>query len=153
AGVPPAGRGAARWSVEPPGAGRRGSRAMTTFARTDTSVIGRWWWTVDRLTVAAVAILICLGVVLAFAASPAAGQRIGLDRCYLVRPHVALLPPAVAVMFGVSLLSPRGLRRVAVVTFLVFVALTALTPYIGQEIKGATRWLSVGGISLQPSEF
>lgn len=126
---------------------------MTTFSRTDTSVLGRWWWTVDRLTVAAVAVLICIGVVLAFAASPAAGSRIGLDGFYLVRHHLAMLPPAIAVIVAVSLLSPRNLRRVAVLAFLVFLALTALTPYLGQEIKGATRWLSIGGVSLQPSEF
>ena len=30
---------------------------MITFARTDTSLLGRWWWTVDRWTLAA---LICL---------------------------------------------------------------------------------------------
>ena len=27
---------------------RGGGRAMIAFARTDTSLLGRWWWTVDR---------------------------------------------------------------------------------------------------------
>ena len=45
---------------------------MTTFARTDTSVVGRWWWTVDRWTIAALACIIGVGAVLILAASPAA---------------------------------------------------------------------------------
>src|SRR3546814_10615960 len=32
---------------------RRGGSGMTLVARTDTSVIGRWWWTVDRWSLAA----------------------------------------------------------------------------------------------------
>jgi len=31
--------------------------------------------------------------------------------------------------------------------------LAVLTIFMGQEIKGATRWLDIGGFSLQPSEF
>ncbi len=34
---------------------------MLTLGRTDTSVIGRWWWTVDRWTLAALAALIGIG--------------------------------------------------------------------------------------------
>ena len=30
---------------------------------------------------------------------------------------------------------------------------TGSTPFIGTEIKGATRWLPMPGFSLQPSEF
>ncbi len=126
---------------------------MTTFARTDTSVLGRWWWTVDRLTLAAVGILISCGIILAFAASPAVSTRLGLDAFYLVRHHLAVLPAAAALILAVSLLGPRGVRRLAVLLFLVFLALTALTLAVGDEIKGATRWLAVGSFSMQPSEF
>ena len=35
---------------------------MNTFARTDRSVVGLWWWTVDRWTVAALILL--MGVAL-----------------------------------------------------------------------------------------
>lgn len=126
---------------------------MTTFARTDTSVLGRWWWTVDRLTLAAIGALICFGVILSFAASPAVATRLGLDAFYLVRHHLMMLPAAAALILAVSLLTPRGVRRLSVVLFLGFLALTALTLVLGAEIKGATRWIAVGGLSLQPSEF
>ena len=44
---------------------------MTAFARTDHSIFGKWWWTVDRWTLAVLAVLMGLGIVLVQAASPA----------------------------------------------------------------------------------
>lgn len=126
---------------------------MTTFARTDTSLFGRWWWTVDRWTLAALACLIFLGVILVFAASPAVATRIGLDSFYLARHHLMMLPLAIAIVIGVSLMGPRGVRRLATIGFLLALLLTALTLVAGNEIKGATRWISIAGFSLQPSEF
>ena len=126
---------------------------MTTFARTDRSVLGRWWWTVDRWTLAAVAALLLTGVVLIMAASPPVAERIGADAFHFVRRHFMFLVPAVGMMLAISLLSPRGVRRVAVLVFVVSVAMLVVTPIIGNEIKGAHRWISVGAFSLQASEF
>jgi cell division protein FtsW len=64
-----------------------------------------------------------------------------------------MLIPTLILLIGVSLLSPRSIRRLSFVTFAVFFVLTALTLVMGSEIKGATRWIGVGAFSLQPSEF
>ena len=73
---------------------------MTTFARTDTSTFGRWWWTVDRWTLAALACLIFLGIILVFAASPAVATRIGLDSFYLARHHLMMLPLGISIVIS-----------------------------------------------------
>lgn len=126
---------------------------MTTFARTDRSVLGRWWWTVDRWTLAAVITLMLSGVVLIMAASPPVAERIGADAFHFVRRHFVFLVPAVGLLLGVSLLSPRGVRRAAVAIFVLSVVMLVVTPIIGNEIKGARRWISIGAFSLQASEF
>ena len=126
---------------------------MGTFSRTDRSQLGQWWWTVDRWTLGAVFALMFIGAILVLAASPAVAVRIGLDSFYLVRHHYMMLPIATVVMIGVSVLSPRQVRRVAVVGFFIFLALTVMTLFKGQEIKGATRWITFGPLTLQPSEF
>ena len=126
---------------------------MIAVARNDTSLFGLWWWTVDRWTLAAVATLIGFGVILILAASPAAGQRIGLDGFYLAQRHLLLLPLALGLMFTASLLSPRWVKRIAVIGFAVAVLLCGLTLLVGTEIKGATRWITLAGFSLQPSEI
>lgn len=127
---------------------------MITFDRTDQSVFGRWWWTVDRVQLAALALLMLVGTVLIAAASPPVAVRIGIDNSFhFVERHAMMLLPSVAIMIGVSLLPLRGVRRLALAVFLASLALVALTLVAGVEIKGARRWIHIPGLSLQPSEF
>lgn len=126
---------------------------MIRLARTDRSAVAQWWWTVDRWTLAALVLLLGLGTVMSLAASPAVATRIGLDPYHFFYRHLVYLGPAIAIMFAVSLLSPRGVRRLACLMFAGALVLMLGTVLIGPEIKGATRWLYVGPLSLQPSEF
>jgi len=124
-----------------------------TFSRTDTSLLGRWWWTVDRWTIVAVLLIAALGIVLIMAASPPVAERIGLEPFYFARRQAFYLPAALAVMLATSLLSPKGVRRTAGVMLLISFAATVATLFFGTEVKGATRWLYIAGVSIQPSEF
>jgi cell division protein FtsW len=126
---------------------------LSALARTDTSTLGRWWWTVDRWTVTALVLLIVAGMILSVTASPPVATRIDLEPLHFVRRHMALLVPAGMTLFLVSLLSPRGVRRLALAVFVVAVALLITTLAAGTEVKGASRWISLGGFTLQPSEF
>src|SRR5437660_589253 len=123
------------------------------FARIDQSPVARWWWTVDRWSLAALGMLIGFGVVMSLAASPPVAERIGYDGLHFVRRHLAMLPLALGLMLAVSLQPPRTIRRVAVIGFGISLVLLALTFIIGIEIKGARRWINFPGLSLQPSEF
>jgi cell division protein FtsW len=57
------------------------------------------------------------------------------------------------VLFVVSTQSPQNVRRLAIIGFLVSLALMAFLPFTGADIKGARRWLTIVGVSVQPSEF
>jgi cell division protein FtsW len=124
-----------------------------SIARTDQSLIGRWWWTVDRWTVLAVGALCGFGAMLTLAASPAVAERIGADSFHFVRHQLTLLPLALAIMFVVSLQSPRTIKRIAVIGLAISLAALVLTFFVGAEIKGARRWINFAGVSVQPSEF
>ena len=126
---------------------------MTAFSRLDSSLLGRWWWTVDRWTVTALIALAAAGAILTLAASPPVAERLNLDSFYFARRQLLVLPAAIGVMLSVSLLNSDGVRRFALLIFTVSIVLTMLTLVDGNEIKGATRWINLWGYSLQPSEF
>jgi cell division protein FtsW len=129
------------------------------FARTDQSAVAQWWWTVDRWMLVALATLIGFGALLIMAASPGVAERIHaggvghIDTLFFVKRYFAVLPASLATMFVVSLQSPRIVRRIALVGFVLSLVLLAYTFIGGVEIKGARRWISLPGLSLQPSEF
>ena len=126
---------------------------MTGFTRSDNSLVSRWWWTVDRWNLTALTAMVAVGALLALAASPPVAERIGLDTFHFARRQFVFLPAALVVMLGCSLLTPKGVRRLSLLTLGTFGLLTAATLVLGAEIKGATRWLHLAGFSLQPSEF
>jgi cell division protein FtsW len=122
-------------------------------SRVDMSPVANWWWTIDRWFLAAFLILMGLGVVLSFAASPAVAERIGLDSFHFVTRQIVFMVPAVAAMIGVSFLEPRMIRRLALIMLVGALALMIVVLFFGMEIKGSRRWISIAGVSVQPSEF
>ena len=124
-----------------------------SFSRADTSVLSRWWWTVDHLLLAAVLSLVAVGALLVMAASPAVASRIGLADSYFLTRHLALIVPSLGLMLATSLLTPVGVRRAALAALAISLVLLVATLAIGVEIKGARRWIYLGGFSLQASEF
>jgi len=123
------------------------------ISRAHRSPLAEWWWTVDRAMLGLVLLLLLTGLVVSFAASPPVAERIGLDGLHFVWRHAFYAPLAAIVMIGLSFLTPRQVRRTALVLLLVCLALMVLVLFVGEEIKGSRRWLFLGGISIQPSEF
>src|SRR5271165_3944282 len=120
--------------------------AAHAFARTDRSALGIWWWTIDRLLLAATAGLIFLGVALSFASSPAAAARIGIEDPFHFASHQCVYGAIAAVLvLSASLMSPRGVRRVAFVVYAGSILIMLALPFIGHSAKGAQRWLQLGG--------
>ena len=126
---------------------------MPSLSRADDSLLGRWWWSVDRWTLSAIGMLIGVGYIMMLAASPAVAERIGTSRETFILKQVVFLALAGLVVVLVSLLSPRDTRRLAIAGCLIALALTAATMVMGVEIKGARRWISLPGMTVQPSEF
>ncbi len=126
---------------------------MKLFSRLDRSIWGQWWWTVDRSILTAVLSLVFIGIVMVATASPAVAHYLHKSSFYFLFKHLVFLTPAVAVMLGVSLLSPRWIWRGASVLFFVTMVALLLVLMFGIEIKGARRWLPLLGFSFQPSEF
>ncbi len=122
-------------------------------SRVERTPFAAWWWTVDRLMLAALIVLMLAGIVLSLAASPPVAARLGLEPFYFVNRHILFLVPTLVVLLATSLLSPRNIRRLALVVFIVSLILIVATLMFGAEVKGARRWIVILGVNIQPSEF
>ncbi|TPN81607.1 putative lipid II flippase FtsW [Mesorhizobium sp. CU2] len=122
-------------------------------SRLDKSPVATWWWTIDRWFLAAFLSLMGLGIILSFAASPAVAERIGLDSFHFATRQVIFTIPALIVMLAVSFLQARQIRRMSLVMLCIMLVLMVAVLYVGVEVKGARRWVSLAGLSIQPSEF
>jgi cell division protein FtsW len=122
------------------------------LSREQRNPLSDWWWTVDRLQLAAIIALILAGVILSLAASPPVATRIGLDPFHFFNRHVLFLVPSFIVMIAVSFLSPRQIRRTALIVFALSMVLIVMTLLIGPEVKGSRRWITLIGVNIQASE-
>lgn len=108
----------------------------------------------DRALLAAVVVLVGFGLLLSMAASPAIAERMRYSNDFYFALRQAGFVAIGLVAFVVcGMLSPVGVRRVGVVMLAAALALLCAVPFLGAEVKGATRWLHVGDVSVQPSEF
>ncbi|MFC0283933.1 FtsW/RodA/SpoVE family cell cycle protein [Camelimonas abortus] len=122
-------------------------------SRADRTYLGQWWWTVDRMLLVAIGAVMVSGLVLLMAGGPPVAERLGLSTFHFVNRQVAFLVPALLVMAAASFLSPRYVRRVSLVIYLVSMLLVFAALQFGPEVKGAHRWLQFGPVTIQPSEF
>ncbi len=107
----------------------------------------------DWLLLAAVGALLVLGVLLVWSATSARDALTGGDpRAFLSRQLVnAAL--GLVLMVTVAAADHRWVRRLAPVAYLCAVAALGLVLVTGDTVNGSQSWLSVGPLTLQPSEL
>lgn len=121
---------------------------------TGDPVIPRWWRTVDKGSLAAVLGLFGIGVLLGLAASPPLAEANNKPEFYYVQRQLVYGGMALIAMFFTSMMSPRAVRRSAVIGFAFAFAALILLPVFGSDLgKGAVRWYRLGFGTVQPSEF
>jgi len=127
---------------------------MRRFSRTDTSRLAEWWWTVDRWMLSMLLILIGIGLVMIFAAGPAAAGRMNISNSWhFVIRQLVFLGPALVLLLGASLLDVKQVKRLALLAYGGALVMVVLTYFFSPEVNGARRWIYLAGFSLQPSEF
>jgi cell division protein FtsW len=125
-----------------------------SLSRADKSGFTSWWWTIDRVAFIAMLALMAVGLMLAFAASPAAtgGSASAGDFRYAER-QTAFAAVGLVILFFSSLASLRTVKLTAAVVFAVALIGSVITLFFGDEVLGARRWIDLGWMTIQPSEF
>ena len=125
-----------------------------SISRADKGGFANWWFTVDKVALTGMALLIGIGLMLAFAASPAitGGPLSAGDFRYAAR-QLSYAAVALGIMAGASLMTLRQVKITAAFVFALALIGSFLVLFIGVDVLGARRELGFGLFSLQPSEF
>lgn len=126
---------------------------MVSISRQNQGVFSHWLWTVDKVTLGVSIVLLIIGIMLDITASPAVARRIHVDDYWFVRKQIIYALASLITIFTLSLFKLKTIRRFSIAGFAILVGLLVLTVFFGFEVKGARRWISIGGFSLQSSEF
>jgi cell division protein FtsW len=123
------------------------------ISRSDRGALARWWFTVDKLLLTSFFLVMAAGLIVNLAASPPVAARLGLDPFHFFQRQLTYLVPAALLMVLASFLDERLARWTSLGILIVGILLMALALVTGPEVKGAHRWVQIGPLNLQPSEF
>lgn len=131
---------------------------MIPFRRTDRTAVSSWFWTIDRVLLGLLLLLMSVGIVAVLSASPAAAHRysggsVRLPEMMYFQRHLFWVAVSIPVLIATSMLPLQWLKRVCVASFGFFLLALVAVPFIGSDANGAARWISLGGFQFQPSEF
>tara|TARA_X000000950_G_scaffold258568_1_gene326188 strand:- start:910 stop:2004 length:1095 start_codon:yes stop_codon:yes gene_type:complete len=112
-----------------------------------------WWQSIDKLILSSTLLLLLIGTFLIMSSSLIHAEKNLLNEQYLIKKHLYFLPIAFFIILLTSTMTREKIVLLSVIAFFSFILLSIIPSFFFDEIKGANRWISVFGYSLQPSEF
>ena len=120
----------------------------------EESELPMWWKTIDKWSLFSLLGLFLCGLLLGMAASIPLAESNGKDVFYYVKRQLFYGAVSFIIIIFLSILSIKENRRIFLIGFFLSLITLFLLPLIGTDHgKGAVRWISIFGISFQPSEF
>lgn len=97
--------------------------------------------------------LLCYGLVMLYSTSSYAGSNKFGDASYFVKKQLFATGLGIVGMYIVSKIPYRFWMKVSSMAYLAAIVLCTAVIFIGTEANGQARWLKIGPLSFQPSEF
>ncbi len=113
-----------------------------------------YWRNIDKNILICFFVLFFLGSFFSFSStSSLAGERLDKDYYFFFTKHFIFMTFAIVLMFFVSFVEIKSLKKSIFPLFLITFAILLLVPFIGYEVKGARRWLDFYFFKIQPIEL
>lgn len=108
---------------------------------------------IDFATLVAVLALMLFSIGIVYSASATLAFRKWDDSEHVLVKHVVKIALAMAAMFVMMRFDYHRFRKLTKPALLGAIGLLLVTLAVGAVVKGATRWMEIGPIQIQPSEF
>lgn len=107
----------------------------------------------DICLLAVVLLLVVIGLVILYSASAYNGQNRFGDQFYYLKKQFFATSIGLLFLYLLAQIDYHIWNNFAVIGYLVSLVLSLAVLFVGQEYNGSKRWLSLGPLSFQPSEF
>ena len=115
--------------------------------------LSAWFNTIDNKLFISICLLLIFGFIMSLAASPAVAERISVNQFHFINKQIIYFFIALFTIIILSAINQKILLRFIFVGFIFSIVMLVMVLFIGDETKGAKRWLTIAGFSLQPSEL
>lgn len=113
-----------------------------------------WWSCLDKPILFAILFLQFIGLLIMFSVSPATAARINAPKFHFFIKHVYFTIISIALLVFFSTLREKFIIWLSIFTLPFMIIILLLTLFIGTNIKGATRWITIPFFTtVQPSEL
>lgn len=100
-----------------------------------------------------VVFLLCFGLVMIYSTSSYKGSVTYNDPAYYFKRQAIFAVLGLFVMYVVSKIDYHIYKKFTLIMLVLMGILLVIVLFIGDESKGATRWIEIGGVRFQPSEL
>lgn len=128
-------------------------KSNSVFDRRYLNLFKKWWIDIDKINFLIVLGIIIFGSMMIASSSPAIAKKIDVEKFFFVKKQLIFAITAIFLLIAISFLDREKIKIFSIVGIAATIGLLILVLLFGSEAKGAKRWISILGFTLQPSEF
>ncbi len=121
--------------------------------RTEESKLTSWYFEIDRPLLWCVLIMAFVGMWAMVSAGSVAAERIGQSWHFFILKALPFYAIGLVTFIASSMFDKKWVLRISVLNVIVCLLLLGVTLVAPAEVKGSSRWVSLGGLSIMPSDI
>lgn len=123
------------------------------FDRRNLNFLKKWWIDIDKINFLVIIAIMLVGLMMTVGSSPAIAKKLNLEKFFFLKKQLVFASIAIILMISISFLDEQKIKLLSIAGLAITIGLLILVLLFGSEAKGAKRWISILGFTLQPSEF
>ncbi len=123
------------------------------FNRNSLSFIKKWWLNIDKINFLILIGILIFGLMMTANSSPGVAKKIGVDKFFFIEKQLIFAIIAFFILIAISFLEQEQVKIMAILGLVGSFVMLIFVLFFGAEVKGAKRWFSILGFTMQPSEF